>query len=237
MTPVDGPALLPGVPPVLGALGPALRRLAELQGQWPPAAPAHPRVLVLPADPSREAGTAAADAAADEGVDLLVAEGAGDPAPALAVLAVLLDVEPVTAVGTAGGPGWAAQLGAVRSALPRLRPLVGDPVALLSAAGDPGLAFLTGAVEQAARRRTPVLLGSAPAAVAAALVADRLGPGTARWLLPGSSSASPAAQRALTALGAAPVLDLRLPGPGGAVLADAVLRTALDLLADGPAGA
>ncbi|MCW2777780.1 MAG: hypothetical protein JWN17_1505, partial [Frankiales bacterium] len=39
MTPVDPPALLPGLPPVLGALSPALHRLAALQGQWPPHAP------------------------------------------------------------------------------------------------------------------------------------------------------------------------------------------------------
>lgn len=224
MSDVAPPALLPDAPAVLGALGPALRRLAELQGAWPPVAPQHSRTLALPA------GAAAADAAADEGVDLLLVEADGDPGAALAVLAVLLDVEPVAAVGTAGGPGWAALLGAVRSALPRLRPHAGDPDALLEAAGDPALAGLTGALAQAARRRTPVLLGSGVPAVAAALLAERTAPGAGRWLLPGSSSAAPAAQKALAALGLAPVLDLRLPGPGGAVLADRVLRTALELL-------
>lgn len=227
---VPSPALLPSAPPVLGALGPALRRLAELQGQWPPRPPSVPRLAVLPDDGSRPAGQAAADAAADEGVDLLVLELPGDPAPALAVLAAVLAVEPVHAVGTAGGPGWAALLGGVRTALPRLRPLAGDPEALLEAAGDPALAHAVGLLEQAAVRRTPVLLGSAPGAVAALLLADRLTPGAGRWALPGSSSAAPAAQRALEQLGLVPVLDLRLPGPGGAVLADGVLAAALELL-------
>lgn len=224
------PALLPGLPSVLGALAPALRRLAGLQGGWPPCAPSHAREVVVPEGASRATGQAAADAAADEAVDLLVVESAGDPVPGLVVLAVLLDVEPVAAVGTTGGPDWSRQVAAVRTALPPLRRLVGDPDALLDAVGDPALAHLAGVVEQAARRRTPVLLGSGAVAVAAALVADRLAPGASAWLVPGSSSASPAAQRALVALGADPVLDLRLPGPGGALLAERVLRTALELL-------
>ncbi|MCU1692452.1 MAG: Nicotinate-nucleotide--dimethylbenzimidazole phosphoribosyltransferase, partial [Frankiales bacterium] len=131
MTAVDPPELLTGAPSVLGALGPGLRRLAELQGGWPPRPASHPRTPA-PAG-SREEGLALADAAADEGVDLLVVEADGDPVPALAALAVLLDLEPVHALGTAGGPGWAGQVAAVRTALPRLRPLVGDPAALLEA--------------------------------------------------------------------------------------------------------
>lgn len=230
MSHVAPPAPLSTAPAVLGALGPGLRRLARLQGQWPPRTPAQPRAAVLPPDGDRESGLAAGDAAADEGVDLLVLEVDGDPVPGLVLLAALLDVEPVAAVGTSGGPGWAAQLAAVRSALPGLRPLVGDAAAVLAGVGDPVLAHAAGLVEQAARRRTPVLLGSSPGSVAAALVADRLAPGTAGWLLAGSSSASPAAQRALLALGLEPVLDLRLPAGGGALLADAVLAGALELL-------
>lgn len=232
MTPVR-PEPLPRTPAVLGTLAPALRRLAELQGAWPPRPPACPRDVVVPSGGSRATGQAAADAAADEGVDLLLLDDDGDPAAGLAALAALLDVEPVAAVGTTGGPGWAGQVAAVRSALPRLRPLLGDPASLLDAVGDPRLAHLVGVVEQAALRRTPVLLGSAPGAVGAALLADRLVPGASSWLLAGSSGSAPAAQRALVALGLVPVLDLRLPGPGGALLADRLLRAALELL-DGP---
>ncbi len=230
MTAVAPPDLLPDSPGLLGALAPALRRLAELQGHWPPTRPVAARTLPVPGAPSYATGAAAADAAADEGVDLLLVDTDDDAGAALAALSVLLEIEPVAAIGTAGGPGWTALLGAVRGALPGLRPLVGDPAALLAATGAPALAHLTGAVEQAARRRTPVLLGSGPAAVAAALLADRRAPGAGRWLLAGSSGASPATVRALSALGVAPVLDLRLPGAGGAVLADRVLRAALDLL-------
>ncbi|MCW2776639.1 MAG: cobT, partial [Frankiales bacterium] len=92
--------------------------------------------------------------------------------------------------------------------------------------------FAVGLLAQAARRRTPVLLGSAAGAVAAALLADRVAPGACAWVLAGSSSASPACTQALAALGLVPALDLRLPGPGGAVLADRLLGTALDLLPD-----
>lgn len=229
------PAALPDAPAALGSLGPALRRLAELQGGWPPRPPSHPREVRVPDAATRAAGQDAADAAADEGVDLLLVEDHGAPGPGLAALAALLDLEPVAAVGTAGGPGWAAQLDAVRSALPRLRPLGGDPAALLEAVDDPALGYLAGVVERAALRRTPVLLGSGAGAVAAGLVADRFQFGTASWVLAGCSGAAPALQRALVALGLVPVLDLRLPGPGGALLADLVLQGALQLL-DGPPG-
>ncbi len=163
MTPVAVPEPLPDAPAVLGALGPALRRLATLQGQWPPRVPAHPRVALLPPDGDLATGRAAADALADEGGDLLVLEVDGDPVPGLVLLAALLDVEPVAAVGTAGGPDWARRLGAVRAALPALRPHADDPAALLQALADPGLAHATGLLGQAAARRTPVLLGSSPA--------------------------------------------------------------------------
>ena len=218
---------------MLGALAPALRRLAELQGGWPPRPPAAPREVVVPADASRDTGPGARPTPPPTRASTCcwwtttATRRAG-----LATLAALLDVEPVAAVGTAGGPAWAGQVAAVRQALPRLRPLLGDPAALLDAVGDPRLAHLVGVVEQAALRRTPVLLGSAPGAVGAALLADRLVPGASSWLLAGSSGSAPAAQRALVALGLVPVLDLRLPGPGGALLADRLLRAALELLAD-----
>jgi nicotinate-nucleotide--dimethylbenzimidazole phosphoribosyltransferase len=112
----------------------------------------------------------------------------------------------------------------------RLRSSAHDPAALLEAVGPGPLAGATGLVAQAARRRTPVLLGSSPVAVAAALLAERLAPGASAWCLAGCTGAAPAVRQALVELGLEPVLDLRLPGPGGALLADSLLRAALELL-------
>jgi nucleotide-binding universal stress UspA family protein len=48
-----------------------------------------------------------ADELADAGCDLLVVGAAGDQVAGLVVLAALLDLEPVQAVGTAAGQEWA----------------------------------------------------------------------------------------------------------------------------------
>lgn len=224
--PPAGPA--PGGLAALGTLSPVLQRLARLQDTSSPRPAEHPRQAAP--EGSLDDGRDAADAAVDEGVDLLLLDPAAEPAGALAALAALLGVEPVAAVGTTGGPGWAGLVGGVRTALPRLRGLTADPSALLAALDDPAVTGATGLVAQAARRRTPVLLGSSPVAAAAVLLAERLAPGTAAWCVAGCSAAAPAARHALTELGLVPVLDLRLPGPGGALLADRLLRAALELL-------
>jgi nicotinate-nucleotide--dimethylbenzimidazole phosphoribosyltransferase len=232
---VEPPAAVaaPAVP--LGTLAPALRRLAALQGSWPPRPPAHVRRV----DPDAPAGAPSAarlgglrdaDAAADEGVDLLVVESAAAPAPALAAVAVLLGLEPVGAVGTSGGPGWAGRVTAVRDRAGAARDHAADPDAPLDALGDPVLGLVAGLLHGSAVRRTPVLLGSGVAAVAALLLADRRARGVATWALAGCSSAVPGAARALAALRLEPVLDLRLPGPGGALLAERLLLAALELL-------
>lgn len=232
--PVETPPRLPGLPAVpLGTLTPALRRLACLQGTWPPTLPTHPHRAGPPSG-DLESGRQAADAAADAAADLLVVDSGAEPVPGLVALAVLLHLEPVAAVGTAGGPRWADRLTAVRAALPAVRALDGDPQALLDALGDPALAHLSGLLERSAQRRTPVLVGSSAAVIAALLLADRLAPGAAAWALAGSSSSVAGAERALTVLRLEPVLDLRLPGAGGAVLAHRVLRAALDLLDEAP---
>ena len=198
-------------PPPLGRLGPLLLRLAALQDTWPPRRPER----VVPARDAEglDAGAAAADALADEGADLVVVSAGGPAGPALALLAVLLDVEPVPAVGTAAAPGWAALVAEVRDGLRAARPHRTDPEALLAALGAPGLAGLTGLVQQCAVRRTPVLLSGAPGAWAAALLAERRAPGTRDALIAGCSPPPGAPALALAELGLVPLLDLRWPGP------------------------
>jgi nicotinate-nucleotide--dimethylbenzimidazole phosphoribosyltransferase len=226
--PVDPPARLPPAPATLGRLAGPLRWLAAAQGAWPPQTPT-PHVAACVADASLDGGVAEADAAADAAVGLVLADSTAHTGPALAAVAALLRLEPVMAVGTAGGADWAALLGDVRAGLLRARPHVADPAALLAALDDGELSRLTGLLAQCAVRRTPVVLGSSAVVAGAALVAERLAPGAAGWWLAGDTPSSPGGQRALADLGLTPLLDLRLSS-GGAGPAVQVLLAGIDLV-------
>lgn len=231
--PVDPPTRLPPAPPELGRLAGPLRWLAGAQGAWPPQTPCVHVVDAAPvaADDALGRGVAQADAAADAAVGLVLADATAPAGPALAGVAALLRLEPVLAVGTAGGADWATLLADVRAGLLRARPHVADPGALLTALADPELSRLTGLLAQCAVRRTPVVLGSSSVVAGAALVAERLAPGAAAWWLAGDTPASPGGQKALSDLGLTPLLDLRLPS-GGAGPAAQVLLAGIDLVRD-----
>jgi nicotinate-nucleotide--dimethylbenzimidazole phosphoribosyltransferase len=217
------------VPPLeLGALAAPLVRLAEAQGAWPPVVPS--QVAHAPETLSWAAGAEAADRLVDGGADLVVVAGGGERGPALALLAVLLHLEPVAAVGTASTPGWGALVATVRDGLRVSRPYLGNPDALVESVDALRIAGLAGVMNQAAVRRTPTLLSGAADAVAAAVLAERVTPGTVRWLIAGCSSPAGAGRTGLTELGLEPLLDLRLPGPEGADLALDLLRSAVGLV-------
>ena len=69
------------------------------------------------------------------------------------------------------------------------------------------MAFLVGLIAQSAVRRTPVLLDGALPTVAA-YVAERLAPGTKRWIIAAGLSPEPAHIGCLQALELTPVLAL-----------------------------
>ena len=235
--PVLPPPAVPGGAPGTGRLEPALQWLARCQGAWPPRRPlAAQRVDVDGSSGgSLQSGAARADAAADAGVDLLVVRGSGDQAPGVLVAAVLLDLEPVRAVGTAVAAGWTALTVAVRDGIRTARAHRTDPEALLEATGATAVAELAGLLAQASTRRTPVLLDGSALTAAAALVAGRLAVGAQAWWLAGQSPPNPAARAVHTDLRLAPLLDLRLGLPAGADLAADVLAAATALVdrADG----
>jgi nicotinate-nucleotide--dimethylbenzimidazole phosphoribosyltransferase len=221
----------------LGRLGPALAWLGSVQGVWPPVPPSAVRRVVVGDRErgSRAAGSRQADELADGGCDLLVVGAAGDQVAGLVVLAVLLDIEPVQAVGTAAGLDWARLTTGVRDGLRGVRMHVGDPDGLLKAVGSPALARLTGLLAQSAVRRTPVVLDGAPVTAAAAMLAERVAPGAPAWWLPGQVPPAPAARQGLADLGLTGLLDLGLDRPEGADLARSVLEQAVPLLPTGTA--
>jgi nicotinate-nucleotide--dimethylbenzimidazole phosphoribosyltransferase len=213
----------------LGRLGDALGWLAAAQGSWPPVPPASVQ-QVLVEKGSRAGGQRQADELADGGCDLLVVGAAGDQVAGLVVLAALLDLEPVQAVGTAAGPEWARLTTGVRDGLRGARLHVGDPDGLLKAVGSPALAQLTGLLAQSAVRRTPVVLDGAPVTAAAAVLAERIAPGAPQWWLAGQVPPSPAARLGLADIGLTGLLDLGLELPEGGGLARSVLEQAVALV-------
>lgn len=220
----------------LGRLGPALVWLASAQGAWPPVLSSAAQRVVVAEGGSREDGHRQADALADGGCDLLVVGAGGDQVPGLVVLAALLDLEPVQAVGTTAGPDWALLTTGVRDGLRAARNHVGDPDGLLRAVGSAPLAHLTGLLAQSAVRRTPVVLDGSAVTAAAALLADRLAPGAAAWWLAGQVPPVPAARQGLADLGLTGLLDLGLGGPAGADLARTLLEQAISLVDRGAGG-
>jgi nicotinate-nucleotide--dimethylbenzimidazole phosphoribosyltransferase len=184
------------------------------------------------------AGLRIADEEVDSGADLLIAGdmGIGNTTVAAALVAAVLDLQPLDVVGTGTGvddDAWARKVAALRDALYRTRPLRGDPSGQLRALGSADTAAMVGFLVQAAVRRTPVLLDGV-VSCACALVASRLVEGSNQWWLAGHRSTEPAQHRALAALGLEPLIDLgmRLGEGTGALVALPLLRAAQAMLAE-----
>ncbi|MGZ4618296.1 MAG: nicotinate-nucleotide--dimethylbenzimidazole phosphoribosyltransferase [Frankiaceae bacterium] len=197
------------------------------------------RENALTADEAEQAvatGGRLADEEADAGTDLIVAGavGHGLATQAAALVAALLDEEPVAVAGRGeiiGDAAWMSQVAVVRDALRRLRHVGADVGTVLSVVGGPVLAAMAGLLAQSAVRRTPVILGG-PAACAAALAALRLAPGADTWWLAGSYAPDPAQEIALRSLGLTPLLDtgVHLDDGTGAVLAIGMMEASVAAL-------
>jgi len=184
-----------------------------------------------------EAGRQLADDEVDAGADLLIAGdmGIGNTTAATALIATLTDTEPVAVVGRGTGiddAAWARKTAAVRDAMFRARQFRPDPVGLLRTCGGADLAAMAGFCAQAAVRRTPLLLDGV-VVTAAALVADRMAPGSRAWWQAGHRSTEPAHTLALAHLELTPIVDLglRLGEGTGAAVALPILRAAVATLA------
>ena len=230
LPPVERPAQVAAAPRELGRLGDALGWLAAAQGGWPP----HPPVRRTSVDVGTDGltdgltgGSAAADALVDAGTDLVTLEGPAATPAALVALCVLLDIEPIVAIGTsAAGQGWSELVVSVRDALPAARAAVGEPERL---AGEGELGHAAGLLAQLAVRRTPVVLGASPLLAAAALVAERIAPGARAWWLLAAPAPGVAPQRAYAELELEPLLDLGLTARGAADLATDLLLGGISL--------
>ncbi|MET7421030.1 bifunctional adenosylcobinamide kinase/adenosylcobinamide-phosphate guanylyltransferase [Dactylosporangium sp. NPDC005555] len=185
-----------------------------------------------------------ADAAANEGVDLLVlaACGAGSDAAAAAIVAVLTGGEPaamlgrvVDASGFVNDAAWIRKVAAVRDARHRIRARSREPHTVLSMLGGGDIAVATGILLGAASRRLPVMIDG-PVGIAAGLVARDYGAQTRHWLLMADHGENPTVKLGADVLGVTPFLQLKLAlGEGGASLvALPLVNTALTVAAATP---
>jgi nicotinate-nucleotide--dimethylbenzimidazole phosphoribosyltransferase len=184
------------------------------------------------------AGVAMADEAIDAGADLLVLAdvGVGSTTAAAAVIGLMTGSDASQVVGRGSGiddATWMRKCAAIRDAMRRARPLLGDQVALLATAGGADLAVGTGLLLGAAARRVPVVLDGVVTA-AAALVAQRIAFRSVGWWVVAHRTGDPAQELALDRLSLEPLLDLGIHvGEGvGAMAAVPLLQAASALLTE-----
>lgn len=183
------------------------------------------------------AGKRAVLRAAEQGVDVVILGemGIGNTTSAAAIAAALLGARAGDVVGagtglTAEGMGHKASV--IDAAL-KLHDLDSGPPpvrGVLSGVGGLEIAALAGAMIAAAQARVPVLVDGFIVSVAA-LAAVRLNPSCAPWLIYSHRSMERGHRLVLDALGAEPILDLKLRlGEGsGAAAALPLLRLACAL--------
>jgi nicotinate-nucleotide--dimethylbenzimidazole phosphoribosyltransferase len=186
-------------------------------------------------------GVALADEEADSGTDLVVLGdvSVGGTTAAAVLVAALCGTDASVVTGRGGREiddlAWMRKCAAVRDALRRARPVLGDQLQLLAAVGGADLAAMTGFLLQSAVRKTPVILDGVVSA-ACALVAQRVAFRAPDWWLAGQSSGEPAQAKALDRMAIEPLLDhgVKVGEGAGALLALPLVRAAAALAAELP---
>lgn len=159
--------------------------------------------------------------------------GIGNTTAASAIACALLAAPAVAIAGPGTGldhHGVERKAEVINRALDWHRAHLADPLEVLRRLGGFEIAALTGSLLACAHMGVPVLVDGFIATVAA-LVAVRLSPGVADWLIYAHTSAEPGHARVLQALQAQPLLDLgmRLGEGSGAAVAVPLLRLACAL--------
>lgn len=159
--------------------------------------------------------------------------GIANTTAATALACALLGASPPALTGPGTGldrSGVAHKASVIQRALDRHADALASPLEILRRLGGFEIAALTGAYLACGHMGVPVLVDGFISSVAA-LVATRLQPGTAQWLLYSHASAEPGHAAVLAALQAQPLLDLdmRLGEGSGAAIAIPLLRLACAL--------
>ncbi|UUL82847.1 nicotinate-nucleotide--dimethylbenzimidazole phosphoribosyltransferase [Sphingomonas qomolangmaensis] len=188
-------------------------------------------------DAAWDVGAEEAERAVRAGVAVLIAGemGIGNTTPAACLTALLADVATETAVGPGAGADAEVQAikqRVVREAVARARSEADPRAAIASVAGFE-IAAMAGYFAAGAEAGATLLLDGY-VATAAALIAERLAPGTARAMIAAHRSAEPGHGAALAHLGLEPLLDweMRLGEGTGALVALPLLDSAAAILCD-----
>jgi len=193
------------------------------------------------ADAAFRAGMAVADEEADSGTDLVVLGdvSVGGTTAASVLVAALCGTDASVVTGRGGlaidDLVWMRKCAAIRDALRRARPVLGDQLQLLATVGGADLAAMTGFLLQCAVRKLPVILDGVVAA-ACALVGQRAAFRAPDWWLAGHDSGEPGQAKALDRMALEPLLTqgVRVGEGVGALLALPLVRSAAALAAELP---
>lgn len=184
-----------------------------------------------------DAGQRAVGRALEAGADIIILGemGIGNTTAAAAIASALLGARAVDLVGSGTGlddKGMSRKARIIETALSLhgLDEGPADAVTVLTSVGGFEIAALSGAMIASAQARVPVLVDGFIVSVAA-LAAVRINPTCAPWLIFSHRSMERGHRMVLDALGAEPILDLKLRlGEGsGAALALPILRLACAL--------
>lgn len=187
------------------------------------------------------AGVAVADEEADSGTDLVVLGdvSVGGTTAAGVLVAALCGTDASVVTGRGGEAiddlAWMRKCAAVRDALRRARPVLGEQLHLLATVGGADLAAMTGFLLQCAVRKLPVVLDGVVAA-ACALVGQRIAFRAPDWWLAGHKSGEPGQAKALDRMALEPLLDqgVKVGEGAGALLALPLVQAAAALAAELP---
>ncbi|MFC7867421.1 nicotinate-nucleotide--dimethylbenzimidazole phosphoribosyltransferase [Streptomyces murinus] len=193
------------------------------------------------ADAALRAGIAVADEEADSGTDLVVLGdiSVGGTTAAAVLIAALCGTDASVVTGRGGVAiddlTWMRKCAAIRDALRRARPVLGDQAQLLATVGGADLAAMTGFLLQCAVRKLPVILDGVVSA-ACALVAQRVAFRAPDWWLAAHDSGEPGQAKALDRMALEPLLQQGVKvGEGtGALLALPLVQAAAALAAEMP---
>ena len=193
------------------------------------------------AEAAFRAGVAVADEEADSGTDLVVLGdvSVGGTTAAGVLIAALCGTDASVVTGRGGQAiddlAWMRKCAAIRDALRRARPVLGEQLQLLATVGGADLAAITGFLLQSAVRKLPVILDGVVVA-ACALVGQRIAFRAPDWWLAGQSSGEPGQAKALDRMALEPLLDHGVTvGEGaGALLALPLVQAAAALAAELP---
>ena len=193
------------------------------------------------AEAAFRAGMAVADEEADSGTDLVVLGdvSVGGTTVAGVLIAALCGTDASVVTGRGGlaidDLAWMRKCAAIRDALRRARPVLGDQLQLLASVGGADIAAMTGFLLQSAVRKTPVILDGVVVS-ACALVAQRIAFRSPDWWLAAHDSGEPGQAKALDRMALEPLLTQRVTvGEGtGALLALPLVQAAAALAAELP---